>query len=129
MSLHITVKGKEYEMPRQFAKLSKYLTSRSSENIEINNISNDSFEKCLDFCEYYMGIDTDDQMALEKDTIGFMADDKYSHYTERFDEMFGDTNELLFDTMNTAELLDIEPLTCVLSYYLYQIVRLKKITI
>ena len=133
MSVHIIVKGDEYEMPSRFAKLSKFLQNKlktdeviKSGKIEINNISSKSFEICKDFCECYMGIETKDQEAMQKDITVFMSNDKYSHYADQIRDLFDIDYELLFDTMNTAELLNISPLTCVLSYYLFALTKKKK---
>jgi hypothetical protein len=127
MSLHIivTVKNNENKILRRIAELSELLSKQMevNESIELNNISDSSFKKCVEFCDYYLGIETKDQEAMKKDIVGFMSNKKYSEYTNRINDILQGDYEALFDVMNTADHLIISPLIDVLAYKLSLIMK------
>jgi hypothetical protein len=53
-----------------------------------------------------------------------MSNARYATYAKRIKDIFdGLSKEDLCDVMNTAELLDIEPLTDVMAYILFEIMK------
>lgn len=132
--VYIQIQDKSHKVLKKYAEMSKYLlekisqTQSSEENpIVVEGISSESFQKCMEFCEYYTGITPKDQEFMKKDTLAFMTNSKYLNYSNYIKKMFDKLNkESLCDVMNTAEKLNIGALIDIMSYILYEIMKKPK---